>query len=462
MSLVGAAPARNTGRVRRLLVSTLVGLGLGATGVAEAARVVEIRVDGNTKTRDDTVKLIAGVHTGDDMSPDVADRVKRDLVSSGLFSDVEVYWEDAEGGVRLVIVARDKHSWVIAPAFYNQPTNKGGGVGFGENNLFGQNKKLLIYAQLATGDSFFVGAYVDPSLAGTRLRWQLDVFLKSGREIEYQIPGEWRDDPRPLRESRLNYLNAGLRLGTTLWKGVTVDGRVRGAHVDYSRAELVEGATIEEVTGDPAATAVPDPGGTGWDVSGELILGIDTRANWYGISSGSRLRASFEHALPGLGSDYEYWYAQLGVERAIRVLARHNLVLKGFAGVGHDMPFQQEFTAGGTSQRGWKNSQFRGDLKLAANLEYSVPVFTVKGVAVRALGFWDSSYVTFRDPDAAGARRNYLPGAGVGGLTPLRNSVGLGTRLYLRQIVLPLLGLDFGYGLERGDYEIYLAIGLTD
>jgi len=351
---------------------------------------------------------------------------------------------------------------VIAPAFYNQPTNKGGGVGFGENNLFGQNKKLLIYAQLATGDSFFVGAYVDPSLAGTRLRWQLDVFLKSGREIEYQIPGEWRDDPRPLRESRLNYLNAGLRLGTTLWQGVTVDGRVRGAHVDYSRAELVEGATIEEVTGDPAATAVPDPGGTGWDVSGELILGIDTRANWYGISSGSRRRASFEHALPGLGSDYEYWYAQLGVERAIRVLARHNLVLKGFAGVGHDMPFQQEFTAGGTSQRGWKNSQFRGDLKLAANLEYSVPVFTVKGVAVRALGFWDSSYVTFRDPDAAGARRNYLPGAGVGGLTPLRNSVGLGTRLYLRQIVLPLLGLDFGYGLERGDYEIYLAIGLTD
>ena len=30
------------------------------------------------------------------------------------------------------------------------------------------------------------------------------------------------------------------------------------------------------------------------------------------------------------------------------------------------------------------------------------------------------------------------------------------------KIVLPLLGLDFGYGVERGDYEIYLAIGLTD
>ena len=48
------------------------------------------------------------------------------------------------------------------------------------------------------------------------------------------------------------------------------------------------------------------------------------------------------------------------------------------------------------------------------------------------------------------------------GLAGFKNSVGVGTRLYLRQIVLPLLGLDFGYGLEARDYEIYLAVGLTD
>src|SRR5688500_11955535 len=147
------------------------------------------------------------------MSPSVADRVQRDLVSSGLFRDVQVYWEPAPGGTRLVILARDKHSWVIAPAFYNQPTNKGAGVGFGENNLFGENEKLLLYAQLATGDSFLVGAYVDPSIAGTRLHWQADLYLASARVIEYAPPREWRDDPRPLRVSRLNYLNAGVRFG---------------------------------------------------------------------------------------------------------------------------------------------------------------------------------------------------------------------------------------------------------
>lgn len=434
----------------------------GLAGAAAAETIVDIRVDGNSKTTDETVRLIAGVERGDEMTPDVADRVQRDLVSSGLFRDVQIYWEPAPGGTRLVILARDKHSWVIAPAFYNQPTNKGAGVGFGENNLFGENEKLLLYAQLATGDSFFVGAYVDPSIAGTRLHWQADLYLASARVIEYAPPREWRDDPRPLRISRLNYLNGGVRFGTELWRGVSLDGRLRGAHVGYSWVEAAEGATAADVTGDPAATVVPRPGPTGWDVSGEVSLGVDTRANWYGISSGYRLVASFEHALPGLGSDFEYWYAGVQLQRAIRVLKRHNLVVKGTAGYGEDLPFQQEYTAGGTSQRGWKNAQFRGDVRVTANAEYSVPLFTVKGLAVRGLGFWDSSYVTFRDADEASGMRDYLPGAGARGLAPLRNSVGLGTRLYLRQIVLPLLGLDFGYGLERGDYEIYLAIGLTD
>jgi hypothetical protein len=60
------------------------------------------------------------------------------------------------------------------------------------------------------------------------------------------------------------------------------------------------------------------------------------------------------------------------------------------------------------------------------------------------------------------AGRDYLPGSEVRGLDGFKNSVGVGTRFYLRQIVLPLLGLDFGYGLEARDYQVYLAIGLTD
>jgi hypothetical protein len=78
---------------------------------------------------------------------------------------------------------------------------------------------------------------------------------------------------------------------------------------------------------------------------------------------------------------------------------------------------------------------------------------------VRPLVFWDAAYTTVVSPSD---ERNYLPGAEVRGLDGFRNSVGAGARLYLRQIVLPLLGLDVGYGLESGDVHVYLAIGLTD
>ncbi|HUQ05058.1 MAG TPA: BamA/TamA family outer membrane protein [Kofleriaceae bacterium] len=430
---------------------------------AEPRVVVGFRAQGNTKLRDRTLSYLTHVKTGELVGASDIPRIVQALVSSELFKKVDVTLEDAPGGVVVVATLEDKHSWVVAPTLYFLAGARAFGFGFAENNLFGENKKLLLYGQVATGDSFLVAAYVDPSIAGTRLRWQGDLFLKYGRVIEYASPVKyWRDDPRPLRISRLTYLNAGLRVGTELWKGVTLDGRLRGAKVGYSKLEIADGATLEEITGDPASTAIPAPGAEGWDVSGEVALGIDTRANWYGISSGYRFVATFEHALPGLGSDFEYWYSGVQLQRAIRFLSRHNLVLKSSFGYGKDMPFQQEYVAGGTSQRGWKNNQFHGDLRVTANAEYSVPIVTIKGLAIRGITFWDSSYLTFRNPDEAAAQRDYLPGADVRGSAPLRNSVGVGTRLYLRQIVLPLLGLDFGYGVERGDYEIYLAIGLTD
>lgn len=445
----------------RLLVGCAVVVCTLVASVAAADTVVDIEVDGNSKTTDETVILIARLDPGDEWNPDVADRVRTELVSSGLFKQVEVWWDPVPGGVRVHITAKDKHSWVIAPTFYNQPTNKGGGIGFGENNLFGENEKLLLYAQVATGDSFFVAAYVDPSIAGTRLRWQYDAFLKTGRVIEYASPAAYLDDPRPLRVSRLNYLNQGLRLGLSLWKGLSLDGRLRGAWVSYSRVELAEGATLADVTGDPMATELPAPGKEGWDVSTEVLLGLDTRANWYGLSSGDRIQVSYERALPGLGSDFDYSHLEVRLEHASRYLLRHNLVVKAAFGLGHHLPFQQEFLVGGTAMRGWKNAQFHGDLRATFNAEYSIPLFTISGLAFRALTFWDSAYTTFVDR-ADPSVRNYLPDPDVRGTAPFKNSVGVGTRLFMRQIVLPLLGLDFGYGLERRDFEVYLAIGLTD
>jgi outer membrane protein insertion porin family len=452
----------HTGRVRLALASCAIVL--AAVRVAAADTIREIVVEGNTKTTTDTVQLIAKIDVGDDWTSEMLDQVKANLVSSGLFKEVEGFWEPCgptttqrcdEPGVRVHLTVRDKHSWVIAPTFYDQPTNAGGGLGFGENNLFGENQKLLLYGQIATGDSFFVG---------TRFYAQLDTILKSSRIIEYAPPAGYTDIPTAVRQSRMNYLNAGVKLGIELFRGLKLDARLRGAHVAFQDVHALTN-DLGAITTDPNGDLrnPPKPGKEGWDISNELALTVDRRADWYGVQTGYRYVASFEYAVPKLGSDFHYYMSTLQLFRGVQVLERHNLVAKAQINVGHNLPFQQEFAMGGTTMRGYLNNQFRGDLRVTANLEYSLPLFTIAGLSVRGLGFFDTGYTTFRD--ATNDERNYLPRsarADNSTLAPFKNSVGLGTRLYLRQLVLPLLGVDFGYGLEARDLQVYLAIGLTD
>jgi outer membrane protein assembly factor BamA len=437
---------------------------------ASADVIREIYVQDNTKTSSDTVEFIAQIERGQDWQPEMAGEINKRLVSSGLFKDVEVYWDPAKDGtgVDVHLLVKDRFSWVIAPAFFDQPTNFGGGIGYGENNLFGANQKLLLFGQVATGDSFFVGAYQVPSIKNSRFDMQLDTYLAYIRNFEYAAPTSYIGSPVQVRESRLIYLNGGFKIGFRLARGIAIDTRIRGAHVAYDSPSLVGSATLADVNGPTStSTTVPKPGIEGWDVSNEWDLTIDRRANWYGISTGYKVQLQFERDIDTL-SDFHYYEGQLFLYRAYQILERHNLVLRGEVQLGHHLPFQQEYTMGGSSMRGWLNNQFRGDFHVGATAEYSVPLFTVWDLSVRALGFWDSGYLTFvscgdcQPGDTTNPERNYLPNSAARGLDPFKNSVGLGTRLYLRSIVLPLLGLDVGYGLEARDIQVYLAIGLTD
>src|SRR4026209_1573220 len=92
--------------------AALVALG----GVARAEKIKEILVVENTKTTDATVIYIAGIEEGDDWDQETAEKVKTELVSSGLFKEVDVFSEPHPkgGGVRVTIIVKDKHSWVVA------------------------------------------------------------------------------------------------------------------------------------------------------------------------------------------------------------------------------------------------------------------------------------------------------------------------------------------------------------
>jgi outer membrane protein assembly factor BamA len=444
-----------------LLVATLVAAPSPAR--ADGEEIVAIDVVENTKTNDSTVKLIADVEVGDTFSYDLIDRVRTDLVSSGLFKDVQVIGTPVQGGMKLTIVAKDKHSWVIAPTVYLQPGNQGGGVGFGENNLFGSNKKLLLYGQIATADSLFILGYLDPAFLNSPLYFRADVFLRNENVTEFasRADDDFIGEPEPYRTTTLKYYNGGFLLGLNVWKGFALDGRFRGAWVGYD-----DPACAEEVLA-PTDDCRATPGQEGWDVSVETKVTFDSRANWYGVQRGTMFRLSWEQSIDSL-SDFDYWVANVGYTRAIRFFEEHNFITRFAFGFGDNLPFQQEFTSGGTDLRGYQNRQFRGDTKGRLTLEYSVPLFKIGPLAFRGLAFGDLAYTTFLFDDG-NTQRTYFAGQdGVYtsqtdvNLNPLRLGLGGGLRIYVRSIVLPLLGVDIGYGPQADSTHVYFAVGLTE
>ncbi|MFI5289099.1 MAG: hypothetical protein ACHQ17_05595, partial [Polyangia bacterium] len=108
--------------------------------------IVDLKIVDNTKTTTNTVEYIAGVKLHEVLTPEVIDRARTNLMNVGLFKEVNIYWEEAPGGVRLVISAKDKLSWIIAPLFAYSSTEIGGGVAYLESNAFGKNKKFLALA----------------------------------------------------------------------------------------------------------------------------------------------------------------------------------------------------------------------------------------------------------------------------------------------------------------------------
>jgi outer membrane protein insertion porin family len=138
----------------------------------------------------------------------------------------------------------------------------------------------------------------------------------------------------------------------------------------------------------------------------------------------------------------------------------HQLEIRTSGGIGRHLPFHNELTTGGvTDLRGYATDRFRGDRRWVYRAEYSFPIFRTHGVALRGIGFFDGGYAGFdwRVPD----HRNYLATEGDGSHW-WANDAGAGIRVYIKQVVLPLLGLDVAYGIEGKRPELYFELGLTD
>ena len=435
-----------------MLVSLRVAVALlvaqATSAFAEAPRsIVGFRVEGHSKVSSRTLGYLTHVHLGDQISAEDLPAIQTALISSELFKSAIVRLEDAPGGAIVVATLDDKWSWIAAPTLYVSPTTRAFGGGFVENDFGGRDQKLLLYGQLGTQRSLVFGTFLDPAVHGTKLTYRIDLYAEHKVVDEYANPPNLPTSLAVTRETTQTFLDAGALVWWSFRWWLVGDFRLRGAYVYYRDPH------------DPnTGVAAPAPETDGWDVSAQARLTLDRRINRFGVRWGPYVQLELEQSVPGLDS---YGF-EIGLVRAYyswRLFCEHELELRVIGNAGYHLPLNEELTLGGaTDLRGYDVDQFRGDVTGVVRAEYSVPIVRWWVLAFRALAFCDSGYSGFHF--RRGSDRDYLPGdlgAGV-----FRDDVGGGLRVYVENIVVPLLGLDVGYGIQGHSPELYFELGLTD
>ena len=402
--------------------------------------IAGFRVEGASKVTDETLGYLLRVEIGDEVTNATVPALKRALVSSELFKSVDVRLEPSPptesmpDGVIVVANVADKHSWISC----RPPTScrrTGRSVSASpRTTCLARTRSSCCTRSSARFNWFFIAAYVVPSFPGSKLSLRLDSYWQTRIYDEYANP---RGDPESTALARTSdhvFVNTGVAVGWNHRWWLKSEGRLRGAYVRYDDPH---------VPGDDSLTlAQPSP--DGWDVTVQSKLTMDMREHDHGVTDGAYAQLAVELPVPGL-TDYTYASASARAFLSKRLFGEHEVELRTYANIGYHLPFHDEWTLGAASDlRGYPTEQFRGDIRMLARLEYSVPLLRWNMLSFRALGFFDSGVIGFQFTDPS--VRDYLPDQV--GRNVFRNDAGGGLRIYVSNIVLPLLGLDIGYGFE--------------
>ncbi|HEX6837668.1 MAG TPA: BamA/TamA family outer membrane protein, partial [Polyangia bacterium] len=375
-----------------------------AKGIGDV--ITDVKVVDNTRTDSETVRYIAGVKPGDILTNELVTEVRERLLTVGLFKDVNVSWEPAvpggNAGQRLILSARDKLSWIIAPIFHYSPGDYGGGLAYANSNVFGGNKKFLVIGQYTTAQSFLFLAFLDPNIRNTRFYYRVDALLRRDDIWEYAQGNI--GSPRIERTTDVDTFGAAGLVGVNFTRHFHFDLRLK-IYYDNIEGSQCFNTTTSDGSGTPDVVA--EQGGTclqparsGWDNTLTFHLGYDGRSNVYGVLHGLLVDTTYQYGASWLGTRQDYHLVSLYGSYAWRFFKEHNLILKIGSDIFFDPPFKMEVETGGALMRGLVFRQYRGDTDVRATLEYILPLFTIHGLSTRLIAFYDTNLTWFRSiPD---------------------------------------------------------------
>ena len=431
---------------------------------------------GNVRTEESTVRSIAGVSIGDTMETDTLDTVRERLNTTGLFADVNVWWEPQGSGVRINISVKDKFPWAPVPTGSWSANNKAFGLLFVHGNLFGRGKQLLLGGRLATIDSGAVLGYRDPSLFGTWIYWQLQSFIQRGLFPEFDNTN--LREPVSIRESRLVSYGVEPTFGIAWFRRVKtqVAWRIEKLNFDQSNAPTDPNLVLEHALSLRRRSA-----------TGKATLTFDFRAREFAVMRGAALggrsrsagRASAATSNTGAQSRAGNTASKCSSPTTSSTPpygGREEPAVHAGDDGGRNQPARLPLPAVPRRHAGPRG----GRVSLPAVFDW--PARFPRARLLRRRRDWfrslpamlvgpDDGDFTYYLRDTAD-RRTY-PQCSFGAMscaTPLTASgfsfdssvhtaVGGGLRFFLRSVAVPLVGFDAGYGIEARTWRFILIVG---
>jgi outer membrane protein assembly factor BamA len=404
--------------VRRALLAPLLAAALAAGARADDP-LSAIEVEGNERTARDVVVRALGVRPGDRVDDARLPELRQRVLNLRLFQEVEVAKRPAGAGPVLAVGVKER--WTLIPIPIVGASSGAAQVGLAllETNLGGRHKLLGLSAIYSSrGQSGFL-LYRDSAVLGTPLLLAAEVVAEN-----------------KLRERAADGFDVA-----QAWRDRRVDASVRPGLLLAPRLALRAGpfAALRESRAEDGSPA-PPRAGTEVGVAADLELEGQDYRDWF--NAGPLVQATLRRALPGLGSARSFTLSTARAAWSVPVAGDHaaSATVAAFLSAGD--PLLDAFALGGRpGTRGFLTEGLWAERAASATLDYQMPVWRPGWGTMTAIGFVDAGVSRW-----AGDTTRWLnPGAGV--------------RLYVRNVALPALGLDFAWSGAGGRVATSFFLG---
>ncbi len=391
-------------------------------GKASSCVIGNIRFEGLKRTREKTVRaILKPLEEGAAYGADTENVIIQKLRASGIFNpEIRVQSSDVQGKKDLVITVKERWTLIPVPIF---SFTKGGDWKAGalviENNFLGFNKTLgLGFGGGSAGWSFF-GFYGDPGLGGGPLS------LKAGISAGLKETKDLNPSERVLRDYKTDQFGMSLSMEAPVFPRFFL-----GGGLDYTLS-LVRKSSRQ-------AAGVKDFHGAGchgqvrWE---NLYYDIPFQRGWQvKVRGGSGWSLKKEPEV--------FPFIQGRFMGSIRPWFRHLATLR-LESAWSALPPQGEFRLGGQAgSRILPMKKTGADSYTTAAGEYNMPLISFSWGTLTAKAFYEGGWA-----ESDVMKRTFFHGP------------GCGMELYIKDLAIPAVEINFGWNLETGRFQFSAGVG---